>query len=476
MIGIISRRIVWVNRNIVRQTMWTPDLTGRNPTRYVAIVEALAEAIATGALRPGDRLPTHRDLAWCLKVNVSTVSRAYAEATRRHLISGEVGRGTYVLSESREAALFALKEANDNSALRVIDLSTNIPAIDPAGTDLDSTLLEIARSGRLAAALDHPTPALIARIRATAASWIAARGLELRPTDIVPTAGAQQALLAVLLTVCNTGEPVLVEELTFPGIKALARQLGLPLHGVAMDAQGMMPEALDRVARATSARVVVLVPALQNPTGATMSEARRAGLAEVAERRDLQIIEDDVYGTLAATPPMAMLLPNRCTLVTSFSKSVAAGLRFGLIAGAGPAARAVAAEPQTTLWPLAPLMAEIACRWIEDGTALRRAKWQRDEVAVRHRLACRLLPNGRTVPSKPSPHAWLAVPPEMADPIAACRAVGVDVVSATTFAVTREAPARIRISLTAAETRAELGRALERLAAIGVTWPAISEM
>lgn len=455
--------------------MWTPDLTGRNPVRYVAIVEALAEAIATGVLRPGDQLPTHRELAWRLKVNVSTVSRAYAEATRRHLVSGEVGRGTYVLSESREAVLFVLKEPIDNSALRFIDLSTNVPAIDPSSADLVLALAGIARDGGLAAALDHPTPALIARTRATAASWVAARGLELRPADIVPTAGAQQALLAVLLAIRTTGEPVLVEELTFPGIKALARQLGLPLHGVAIDAQGIVPEALDRAARATSARVVVLVPALQNPTGATMSEARRAAVAEVAERRDLQIIEDDVYGALATTTPLAALIPNRCTLVTSFSKSVAAGLRFGLVAGAGPIARAVAAEPQTTLWPLAPLMAEIACRWIEDGTAARRAKWQRDEVAVRHRLACRLLPNARTGPSKPSPHAWLAVPPEMADPIAACRAVGVDVVSAATFAVTREAPARIRISLTAAETRAELGRALQRLAAIGVTWPADSE-
>ncbi|NEW89677.1 PLP-dependent aminotransferase family protein [Rhodopseudomonas sp. WA056] len=449
--------------------MWTPDLTGRHPVRYVAIVEALAEAIASGVLRPGDRLPTHRELAWRLEVNVSTVSRAYAEASRRHLISGEVGRGTYVLSESREAVLFVLKEPNDNTA--VIDLSTNVPAIDPSTTDLDLALADIAGDGGLAAALDHPTPTLIARTRATAASWVAARGLELRPTDIVPTAGAHQALLAVLLSICTAGEPVLVEELTFPGIKALARQLGLPLHGVTMDAQGIVPEALDRAARATSARIVVLVPALQNPTGATMSEARRAEVAEIAKRRDLQIIEDDIYGTLAATPPLAMLLPDRCTLVTSFSKSVAAGLRFGLVAGAGPVARAVAAEPQTTLWPLAPLMAEIACRWMEDGTALRRAKWQRDEVGVRHRLARRVLPNGRVGNPPPSPHAWLAAPPEMADPVAACRAVGIDVVSAATFAVTRAAPRRIRISLTAAKTRAELGRALDRLAAIGISWP-----
>jgi len=84
--------------------MWTPDLNGRNQTRYLAIVEALADSIAAGELRPGERLPTYRELAWQLRVNVSTVTQAYREAARQHLVSGEVGRGTYVLSGSREAA------------------------------------------------------------------------------------------------------------------------------------------------------------------------------------------------------------------------------------------------------------------------------------------------------------------------------------------------------------------------------------
>lgn len=57
--------------------MWTPDLDGRNQTRYLAIVEALADSIAAGELRPGERLPTHRELAWQLRVNVSTATQAY---------------------------------------------------------------------------------------------------------------------------------------------------------------------------------------------------------------------------------------------------------------------------------------------------------------------------------------------------------------------------------------------------------------
>ncbi|CCG40973.1 hypothetical protein PHAMO_220091 [Magnetospirillum molischianum DSM 120] len=60
------------------QTMWLPDLRNRHPVRYLAIVEALAEAIARGALRPGDRLPTHRELAWRPMARASCPTRSTA--------------------------------------------------------------------------------------------------------------------------------------------------------------------------------------------------------------------------------------------------------------------------------------------------------------------------------------------------------------------------------------------------------------
>jgi DNA-binding GntR family transcriptional regulator len=77
-------------------TIWMPRLEGREGPRYRAIVDALDEDLAAGSLRHGDRLPTHRELADRLGVTVGTVSRAYAEAARRGLVSGEVGRGTFV--------------------------------------------------------------------------------------------------------------------------------------------------------------------------------------------------------------------------------------------------------------------------------------------------------------------------------------------------------------------------------------------
>ena len=77
-------------------TSWTPDLSHRDGPRYRAIADALAAGLQNGELKPGDRLPTHRDLAYRLGVTVGTVTRAYAEAQRRGLLEGHVGRGSFL--------------------------------------------------------------------------------------------------------------------------------------------------------------------------------------------------------------------------------------------------------------------------------------------------------------------------------------------------------------------------------------------
>src|SRR5918995_7464509 len=85
-----------VNQYIVTMTMWLPELEGRDGSRYRALVDALAQDVAEGRLPAGTRLPPQRDLAYRLGVTVRTVSRAYALAAQRGLVTGEVGRGTFV--------------------------------------------------------------------------------------------------------------------------------------------------------------------------------------------------------------------------------------------------------------------------------------------------------------------------------------------------------------------------------------------
>jgi DNA-binding transcriptional MocR family regulator len=227
--------------------VWTPTLADDGQPRYLALVAAIAEAIERGELKVGERLPPQRRLAWALGLNPSTTQQAYREAAARHLVSGEVGRGTYVLAGSKEATLFRLKQSDQQQA--VIDLSTNVPVVDPHNLDLQHSMLALLSQGETAL-LEHylgPEQLLLGRVQG--ARWLANRGLTLAPDELLLCGGAQQGLTTILQSLCQAGEPVMVEALTAPGIKAACRQLRLPVHGVALDEQGLCPEQLDRVAR-----------------------------------------------------------------------------------------------------------------------------------------------------------------------------------------------------------------------------------
>ncbi|WP_194787867.1 PLP-dependent aminotransferase family protein [Pseudomonas sp. UFMG81] len=444
--------------------VWTPTLADDDQPRYLALVNAIANAIERGELKVGERLPPQRRLAWSLGLNPSTTQQAYREAAARHLVSGEVGRGTYVLAGSKEATLFRLKQQGHQPAL--IDLSTNVPVADPHNHDLEHSLRALLAQGA-SDLLDHylgPEQLLLGRVHG--ARWLANRGLALAPDELLLCGGAQQALTTLLQSLCQAGEPVMVEALTAPGIKAACRQLRLPVHGVALDGQGLRADELDRVTRASGARVLVITPTLHNPTAACMDEARRQALAEVVKRHGLLVIEDDVYGALTDRAPLYPLLEGRGVLISSLSKTVAAGLRLGWIVASPALLDQVDPHARASHWPVSPLNLRIACQWIADGTATRRLAWQREEIGQRWRLARTLLGPALVADSEASPHAWVVTPRDAEWVVARCREQGVEIVPAAVFAIGAQALQGVRISLSAAHSRAQLKQGLEVVAKV----------
>jgi DNA-binding transcriptional MocR family regulator len=136
-----------------------------------------------------------------------------------------------------------------------------------------------------------------------------------------------------LASVCRPGDTIIAEAATFTGLKSLASQMDYRLAPTALDAQGLTPEALDRVAAETGARACYVLPS-HNPTARIMGEARRREIVEVARERDLILIEDDLYGAYAmelGLTPLARLAPERCFHATSLSKTVSPGLRAGYL-------------------------------------------------------------------------------------------------------------------------------------------------
>lgn len=430
--------------------MWEPALATAPGTRAEALVRAIGDDIRSGVLKPGDRLPPQRDLAYRLGLSANTVMRAYAEAARRGYVEGAVGRGTFVRSPGGQAGDRGggLLRPTDREP---IDFSQNLPFPGAAAGLLAETLQAIARSGDMASYLDHQDASILQRHRNAGAIWIAAHGRPTTPETVVLANGAQQGVFAALLALLRSGDTLLVEELVYPPVKAMARHLGVRLRPVGMDEEGLLPDMLEAACRSGPARLLYCTPTLQTPTAATMSEDRRRRIAAVARSHDLTIVEDDVFGMLPHSRPipLAAFAQERTVLVTSVSKSVAPGLRVGYVRAPAQLVPAVHAAVALSSWMPPPLMAEIASRWIEDGTAVHLNAAQRRHAADRQAMAHRILAD-RPIRSRPEgSHLWLGLPAHVSDTeiCHALRLAGVLVQPTATFAVSRREPDAIRLCL-----------------------------
>ncbi len=446
-------------------TIWVPELAKSNQPTYLAIVEAIGDAIRMGQLRPGDPLPTHRLLADLLGLNVSTITRAYREAARRRLVGGEVGRGTYVLGVASEAALFALQHRPEGG---VIDLSLNMPPIAARDSDL-AAFTERLGTVEAARLLHYPSPGETLVHRQAAAGWMKRRGLEADPEGIVVCAGAQHAM-DTAISFFQEQDEVACEALVYPGLKAAARHWQRRLHPVAMDAEGILPEAFEAACR-SGLRLAVVSPTLHNPTTATMGIQRRKKLVEIARKWDVILVEEDVYGLLQedAPPPLVALAPERVLYLTGLSKTVAPGLRIGyLLFPPGLRQRMRDAEHHTT-WYVSALTMALATQWLQNGTAWRRLLTQRRELAARYRLCQKHLQGFKWRGNSHCPHVWLTAPPGGSATFAKrALATGVVVVPSSVLAAGRlPSEDGIRISIGAAPDRRTLAEGLSRLAALG---------
>lgn len=445
-------------------TIWQPDLLDRSGPRYRAIAKALDEDIASGRLRPRDRLPTHRDLAWALGMTVGTVSRAYAEAERRGLIVGEVGRGTFV----RPATTGGYPNFGDEQLDETIALDNVVPPPLGSTRDFTAALESIAAEPFGETLISYQPRAGHKAFRQAAADWIARSGWRPRPENVVLTVGAQQAILAALAAVTRPGDRVFTEALTYPGVQPAARLLGLKLEGLPIDRAGLIPEALEMAVKAGRGRVLYCIPNLQNPTTAILPPERRREIAAIAERHDMTILEDDVFGFLAddPPPPIAQAAPDRTYFFTSVSKTLAPGLRVGFVAAPPSGLDRVVAAVGASSGMSPPLTIEIVARWIGSGVADRILESRRREAAARRDLVLDCLDGHPLRLPKGSLHFWLSLPDpwRAVDFASAARNRGILVTPAEAFVVEREAaPHAVRVCLGGTADRATLKSALNGL-------------
>jgi DNA-binding transcriptional MocR family regulator len=385
---------------------WLPVLSAAQGPRYLAFVEALQADIQTGVLKPGARLLPQRDMANHLGLSVGTVSRAYAEAEARGLISGEVGRGTFVQRRRPPANASGSMQA-------AVNLALNVPPATGEEELIASVLAEILADGAMAPLLGYLPHQGLPSHRESVAGWLAASGMTAEVANLFITHGGQHALSIALNMVATPKDIVLTERFTYSGMIALSAQNGYRLHGVDGDAQGLLPEALDRAFAETGARVLFATPSLQTPTGTVTTPERRLQIADVVRKRDAFFLEDDVYAFLFASPPtpISVLIPERSFYITSFAKCLAPGLRIGaMIAPEQFRDRAINAV-RATGWMASPIMAEVVVRLIHRGDLLRQVHAKRAAAARRNAIADRVLGTWLSPMSgAPGFHRWLPIP------------------------------------------------------------------
>lgn len=434
--------------------------------RYRAIADALADQISGGALEPGERLPTHRDLAYRLGVTVGTVSRAYAELERAGLAHGEVGRGTFVGGGHHEDLMQVVHEPPGGA----LDLSRSYPPPGRQASELSDALRSLADDRSLGHFVGYQPHAGRPEHRAAGAEWLGRGDYDVSPDQVIVTSGAQHGLLASLSTLLRPGDRLGVEALCFPGIKVVARMLGCHLEPLEMDEEGIRPEAVEAACR-NGVRAFCCVSTLSNPTCSVMSVRRRRAVAGIVETHGAFLVEDDIYGLLPRKPlpPIASFAPENTLYLTSLSKAVSPGLRIGYLVVPSSLHEKACTAVRASCWMAAPLMAEIATRWIRDGSAARILQDQRREVAQRMKLATEILRPWGASGVEGAFHLWFELPEPWSTAafVEAARREDVILSSEAPFVVPGAAvPRALRICLGTPPRRSDVETGLRKLAGI----------
>jgi DNA-binding transcriptional MocR family regulator len=438
-----------------------------------ALSRGLAEDLAAGRRRPGDRLPPSRDYAHRQGIAPSTASRVYAELVRRGVAVGEVGRGTFL----RAAPALPAVPAREAGAGDVTDLELNFSVLPDQAALLAPALARLAAPAVLQPLLSRAGVAGDAEARGAAARLMARGGWAPEPADLLFAGRGQQALSACFTALIAPGERLGLEAMTYSLGKGIALRLGLQAAPLAMDAQGVRPDAIAAAHAAHPLRLLYLQPDLHNPLGTTMPEARRREVAALCRALDITVVEDAVYAFLLPDPlpPLAAHAPERVVVVDSLSKRVAPGLTLGFLAAPPALRQRLAAALRLGGWTAPGFALAAGTEWMRDGSVDALVLRKRQDARRRNALAREVLGGGGLVlRGDPSAyHLWLELPgPWRADTfVAAAARRRIAVSPAAEFAAgPGHAPDAVRIAL-AAPPEAALRPALEALLDLALGGP-----
>ncbi|WP_338511450.1 PLP-dependent aminotransferase family protein [Erwinia aphidicola] len=323
-------------------------------TRYQHLAELLAQRIEQGLYQSGERLPSVRALSAEHGVSISTVQQAYCLLEEKQLITPQPRSGYFVTPRKAapplppitrpvqrpveitqwDTVMELLNARLDND---VLQLGSGTPNIDPP--TLKPLWKIISRLGQQQdpRLLNYDNLYGVAELREQIARLMIDSGCKLVADDVIITTGCHEALSVSIRAICQAGDIVAVESPAFHGTMQTLRGFGIRAIEIPTDSvSGISLEALELAFEQWPIKAVVVVPNCNNPLGFVMPTARKQALLSLAQRFDIAIIEDDVYGELAFDYPRPMTIKSldtdgRVLLCSSFSKTLAPGLRVGWV-------------------------------------------------------------------------------------------------------------------------------------------------
>lgn len=438
-------------------------------TDYLALADTLAADIASGKLAAGTRLLPQREFAWSRGIAVSTASRVYGELVRRGLVTGEVGRGTYVATPGGTSSA-ALTEPRGP----LIDLEYNFPRVTGHEKLLGPGLAGLLRPDVLARATLPVAASGMPAARACVAAFLSRPDWAVKADAVLFAGNGRQAIAAALASAAKPGGLVGVEPLTYAVVKGLASSLGLTLVPIRCDEEGVSPAALASLHRKRPLDAVYVQPTLHNPLGTTWPPARRQAIASLVRTLDLTVIEDGIYSFLSDATPLAALAPEQVIFVDSLSKRLTPGLTIGMLIAPPGRHAGLATALRRGGWMAQRFALEAATRWLTDGTARKIERLKRRDAAERQRLARACLRGLKLRGDARTYHLWLELDaPWRAETfVEAALREGIALAPSSAFAVQAgHSPRAVRLALSG-PTRVQLRKALLLLAELAKGKPA----
>ncbi len=402
-------------------TTWLPNLSEGAGPLYLRLADRIETDISQGILAPGSKLPPQRDLAYDIGVTIGTIGRAYAVVRERGLVSGEVGRGTFVLereahadhrplpSRPSELALAGPHGGDGTPSGQLIMDSTSAPDLGQGGT-IAALMADIVRE-HPAEVLDY-TRSWPAGWREAGARWLSADGWKPEPHMVVPTVGVHASAMAVIAAMTAPGDKIAFEQLTYSSIARSANLIGRRTVTVALDDQGPVPEDFERLCAQQHPKLAFFIPSLHNPTLTTTPVARRREIADIARKYNVWLIEDSIYGALLdqQPTPISALLPERTFHIGGLSKTVAAGVRGGWVSCPANLAPRVQTAHKMMTGGMPFMLAELSARLVLSGAADTIRQASRVEIEAREAMVRRAFAGLDFVSHRRAPFIWIKLP------------------------------------------------------------------